>query len=78
MSASALFYRRLWEQGGGKAALMQSLLLPDSEKSVKKLLEKMGRISAQIASLFHVYPYPQKVFAHIKTLKSHTLQHLNS
>ena len=43
---------------GGKAALMQSLLLPDSKKSVKKLLEKLSRIIVvQIASFFHVYPY---------------------
>jgi hypothetical protein len=54
MSASAPF---VGTGGGGKTALMQSLLLPDGEKSVKKLLEKLSRIVVQIASFFHVYPY---------------------
>jgi hypothetical protein len=54
MSASAPFVGT----GGGETALMQSLLLPDGKKSAKKLLEKLSRIVVQIASFFHVYPYP--------------------
>jgi hypothetical protein len=52
--------------GGGQGSIDAEFTVARQQKIHQKVIRKLSRILAQIASLSHLYPYPLNVFTRLK------------